>query len=122
MESGIPVVSTTSSTDLLDDRKNKNQPNENERRAENADSITQNNEDSTKNETKEANINNSEHLIEGLAKPSSALEKVDFHRVLIQIKESIMKLFSRIRIIALNYMCFVTNGIGMTSNHFCNYV
>lgn len=74
MESGSPVVSTTSSMDL---QKDENGPDIKESTTENADSTVQNNDETKDNN----NTENEVHLIGGLSKPSPELEKVEFLRV-----------------------------------------
>jgi hypothetical protein len=78
MESEIPVVSTTSSIDLTKQEARNGGDESTSEKA--ADSTVQNNDEEPKNGTK-AEDDNEVALIEGLAKPSEELEKVDFHRV-----------------------------------------
>jgi len=82
MESEVPVVSTTSSANLMDSKieaENSDANNLIDEGDNNANSNKQMTHDDVSNKTEASEDNDA--LIEGLTKPSSALEKVDFVRV-----------------------------------------
>lgn len=79
MESEISVVSTTSSTNLFNSSEVENVDKDDHIDEASANSTQKGDELTTTSET--SNKSDGIQLIEGLAKPSSALEKVDFVRV-----------------------------------------
>jgi len=84
MESEVPVVSTTSSANLMDSKieaENSDANNLIDEGDNNANSNKQMTHDDVSNKTEASEDNDGVQLIEGLTKPSSALEKVDFVRV-----------------------------------------
>uniref|UniRef100_A0A915PBS8 Serine/threonine-protein phosphatase 4 regulatory subunit 3-like central domain-containing protein n=1 Tax=Meloidogyne floridensis TaxID=298350 RepID=A0A915PBS8_9BILA len=83
MESEVPVVSTTSSANLMDSKieaENSDANNLIDEGDNNANSNKQMTHDDVSNKTEASEDNDGVQLIEGLTKPSSALEKVDFVR------------------------------------------
>ncbi|KAL7073391.1 hypothetical protein ACQ4LE_007251 [Meloidogyne hapla] len=82
MESEAPVVSTTSSPNLVDSKVEMANSDENNivDEVDNANSTKQKSEDEVSNKNEASDDNDVVQLIEGLTKPSSALEKVDFVR------------------------------------------